>query len=85
MKGNYQFAEEVYDLYIKQTSSQTVGFQPQKTSIGIQVSMRDIEIIQNEYESKLGQWATEFQRIMNSICKSKVKYFELRPYSYAPI
>jgi len=47
--------------------------------------MRDIDIVQNEYESKLGQWATEFQRSMGSICKSKIKYFELRPYSYAPV
>ena len=40
----------------------------------------------NEYESKLGQWASLFNKNISPLLGgSRVKYFELRPYSYAPI
>ena len=43
VKGDYSFVEEVYDMYLKHSSG-AVGFQPQKTSIGLQVLMRDTDI-----------------------------------------
>lgn len=83
-KGDYSFVDEVFDLYMRHQIG-AVGFHPQKTSIGMQVLMRDYDLNSNDYERKLGQWAISFSQLMSGLLKSKVKYFELRPYSYAPV
>ena len=53
VKGEYSFANEVYEMYMKQSIG-VVGSHPQKTSIGLQVNMRDIEFTTNDYERRLG-------------------------------
>ncbi len=42
-KGDYSFANDVYNLYINKSIG-VVGSHAQKTSIGLQVNMRDIEM-----------------------------------------
>lgn len=53
VKGDYSFVEELYEIYIKKSIG-VVGSNPQKTSIGLQINMRDIEISLNEQEKRLG-------------------------------
>lgn len=84
VKNNFAFIDEVYDLFIRHTFG-VVGVQPQKTSIGMQIFMREQDINQSEYEKRLCAWAQMFARHMTGLCSSRVKYFELRPYSYAPV
>ena len=83
VKGDYTFIDEVFDLYLRHEVT-AVGIQPQKTSIGLQVLMRDSDIQASDYESKLGGWACKFHRLLSGLVRTRIKYFELRPYSYAP-
>lgn len=83
-KGNYDFIDPVYELFVKKASG-AVGTQPSKTSIGVQIFVRESDLRHNEYERRLCQWASFFSKALQGVAASRVKFFELRPYSFAPI
>ena len=54
------------------------------TSIGKLVYMREHDINTSDLQSKLCRWVVLFFQKMGPYTAEKPKYFELRPYSYAP-